>query len=95
MERTVVVRLLEGLHARPATLFAKAAGASAVPVMVARPGGTPAPASSILSVLLLDVAAGDEVTLSVPEATPEAARLLDDLTAFLSQETPAEDVVPA
>jgi len=95
MERTVVVRLLEGLHARPAALFVREAGATAVCVLVSRPGGTPVPASSILSVLLLDVSAGDEVVLSTTEDSPEAAAVLDDLVAFLSQEVPADDGVPA
>ena len=88
MERTVVVRLREGLHARPAALFVKEAGASAVPVLISRPGGTPVPASSILSVLLLDVAPGAEVVLSAPDDDAAAPAMLDHLEAFLSQESP-------
>lgn len=95
MERTVVVRLAEGLHARPAALFVKAAGTATVPVMLSRPGGTPVPASSILSVLLLDVSAGDQVVLSTTQDSVEAEGTLDALSAFLSQEVPAHDGAPA
>lgn len=95
MERTVLVRLLEGLHARPAALFVREVTAAPVPVQVSRPGGAPVPASSILSVLLLDVSAGEEVVLTTPDDSPESQQALDQLESFLTQETPADHPVSA
>lgn len=57
-----------GLHARPAALFVQAVVASGLPVFVSKPddaggGAGPVDARSILAVLALDVACGDEVEL--------------------------------
>jgi phosphocarrier protein len=62
-ERTVDVPEGVGLHARPAALFVQAATAAGAPVTVARPGGEPVDARSILAVLSLDVRGGDQVVL--------------------------------
>jgi phosphocarrier protein len=87
MERAIVVGILEGLHARPAALFVQEAARQPVPAMIAKAGGTPVPAASILSIMGLGAAAGDEVTLSTETDGPEAEATLDALVAFLSQET--------
>ncbi len=40
-ERRVNVGWAEGLHARPASIFVRAATAAGVPVTIAKAGGTP------------------------------------------------------
>lgn len=63
-----------GLHARPATLFTKAAAAQPVKVTIAAGDRGPVDARSILSVLGLGVACGEEVTLAAEDgADSEAA----------------------
>ena len=57
-----------GLHARPAALFVQAVVSSGLPVFISKPddagvGSGPVDARSILAVLALDVACGDEVEL--------------------------------
>lgn len=63
-ERRVVIGSKVGLHARPASLFVQAATAAPVPVTIAKDGGDPVNARSILSVLALDARGGDEVVLA-------------------------------
>ena len=83
-ERRVVVQSPVGLHARPAALFTKAAAGSGLQVTISKGDGPAVPASSILSVLTLNVAQGDEVTL---EAEGERAdEVLDELVALLEQD---------
>lgn len=89
MERTVVVALREGLHARPAALFAQAAAKQQVPVRIAKPGGSPVDASSILAVLSLGADAGDEVVLSTDSADSAAGAALDTLERLLGQQDPS------
>lgn len=62
------IRLRKALHARPAALFVRAAIDSGAFVMLGRPGAAPVDARSIVSVLGLDIRAGEEVELSAPEA---------------------------
>lgn len=81
VSRTVVVTIPEGLHARPAAVFAQAGAGLAIPVTVRRAGRRPAPAASLLSVLALGARAGDEVTLEAEgpgaeEAVETLARIL-------------------
>lgn len=71
--RSVVVTIPEGLHARPAALFARAAAGLGVPVTVRRDGRSPAPAASLLAVMALGVRAGDEVTLEADGPGAEVA----------------------
>lgn len=80
-ERTVDVPQGVGLHARPAAMFVKAAAAAGVPVTVAKPGGEPADARSILAVLSLDVRGGDQVVLR----TDGDDAVLDDLERVISE----------
>ncbi len=87
MERTVVVAITEGLHARPAALFAQAAGRQQVPVQIAKPGGSPVDASSILGLMTLGAGVGDEVVLSTESDDGEATAALDALTELLAQES--------
>jgi phosphocarrier protein HPr len=81
-ERRVVVASKVGLHARPAALFVKAAGACGLPVTITKDGAASADARSILSVLSLDVRGGDEVVVRVDGDGAEAA--LDELVSLLT-----------
>lgn len=64
-ERTVVIPEGVGLHARPASRFVEAATAAPAAVTIAKDGGDPVDATSILSVLGLDVRGGERVVLRV------------------------------
>lgn len=83
-ERTVVVGSKVGLHARPAALFVQAAAALPVKVTIAKPGGSPMDARSILSVLALDARGGDEVVLAADGEGAEGA--LDELAALVGRD---------
>lgn len=63
-QRTVTVAAEVGLHARPAALFVQAAAKAAGEVTVAKAGGDPVNAKSILAVLGLDVRHGQEITVT-------------------------------
>ena len=65
--QTVVVGSKVGLHARPASLLAKAASSSGVSVTIAIPGQKPVNAASLLSILALGVKHGDSVEISVAD----------------------------
>ncbi|KAB8167913.1 HPr family phosphocarrier protein [Streptomyces sp. 3MP-14] len=72
VERRVTIGWSEGLHARPASIFVRAATATGVPVTVARAGGTPVNAASMLAVLSLGAQGGEEIVLASPAEGPEA-----------------------
>ncbi|HKT57309.1 MAG TPA: HPr family phosphocarrier protein [Microbacterium sp.] len=80
--RTVRIGSAHGLHARPAKLFAQAAKEAGVPVTIAKDGGTPANAASILAVIALGIDQGDEITLAADG--DEADRVLDSLSEMLA-----------
>ena len=78
-ELRVSVTAAEGLHARPAALFVKAAADAAtagVAVSIAKPDGPPVDARSILSVLSLDVRHGEEVVLTADGPADDVLRQL-------------------
>ena len=81
-ERQVIVGSSVGLHARPASLFVQAAAKAPVPVLIAKQGGDPVDARSILSVIGLDARGGDTVVLSADGA--DAEDVLDDLAAIVA-----------
>jgi phosphocarrier protein HPr len=83
-ERRVVVQSPVGLHARPAALFVKAASGSGLQVTMSKGDGPAVPASSILSVLTLNVGHGDEVILRA--AGDGADAVLDELAALLESQ---------
>lgn len=72
-ERRVKVASKVGLHARPAALVAKAAAAQPVTVSIAKDGGTPVAAGSVLSLMTLGAAHGDEVIITAEGDGAEAA----------------------
>lgn len=87
-ERTVTVASSVGLHARPASLFAQAAGKAGVPVQLTSAAGKSVNAASILGVLSLGIGHGEEVTLSAEGDGAEAA--LDALAELLGTDLDKE-----
>ncbi|PRY02252.1 HPr family phosphocarrier protein [Allonocardiopsis opalescens] len=71
--RRVTVGARVGLHARPAGLLAKAAAAQTAEVFIARPGGEPVRAASMLGVMALGARYGDVVEISAEGAGAEEA----------------------
>ena len=63
-ERRVKVATEVGIQARPATVFVDTAAESDGEVTIAKPGGEPHDAKSILQVLTLDVRPGQEVVIA-------------------------------
>jgi phosphocarrier protein len=87
-ERQVTIGSKVGLHARPASLFAKAVKDAGVPVKIAKDGKPPVNAASLLSLLTLGAEFGDEVTLSAEGEGAETA--LDGLAEMLGRDLDAE-----
>jgi len=85
MERSVVVAIAEGLHARPAALFVAEAGKQPVPVTVRKGDAAPVQAASILGIMTLGAAAGETLVLATETDGPDAEASLDALEAFLGQ----------
>lgn len=83
-ERVVVIASRVGLHARPAAAFVRAAAAAPVPVTIRKDGREPVSASSILSVLTLGAAQGDEVVLAAEGEGAEG--VLDALAELLGRD---------
>ena len=81
-ERRVTVAIAEGLHARPAALFVKLASEQPADVTVSKNGEDPVDANSILGVMTLGAAAGDELVLSAEGDGAEAS--LDALEQYLT-----------
>jgi phosphocarrier protein HPr len=86
MERTVTVAIAEGLHARPAALFVAEAGKQPVAVTLRKDGAEAVDAASILGVMTLGAAAGDQVVLATETDGADAEASLAALAAFLEQE---------
>jgi len=83
-ERQVTIGSKVGLHARPASLFAKAVKNTGIPVKIAKDGQSPVNAASLLSLLTLGAEFGEQVTLSAEGEGAENA--LDELAAMLGRE---------
>jgi phosphocarrier protein len=86
-ERRVVIASTVGLHARPAATFVKAVQQGGTPVTIAKGDAAPVDAASILGVLTLNAACGDEVVLRADGDGAEQA--LDALAGLLSQDLDA------
>jgi len=90
-ERTATIASRVGLHARPAAIFAEAAGELDVEVTIARQG-EPAEdamdAASILSLMSLGAAQGDVVVLRAEGTGADEA--LDKLVKILETDHDAE-----
>lgn len=83
-ERRVTIGWAEGLHARPASIFVRAATAAGLPLTIARAEGDDAPvnAGSLLAVLSLGAEGGEEVVLATEAEDAEAE--LDRLAKLVS-----------
>lgn len=81
-ERRATVASKVGLHARPAALLAKAAAAQPVEVTIRKDGTDPVTAASILGLMTLGAAHGDEVVLAADGEGAEKA--LDELVELVS-----------
>ncbi|GAA3471426.1 HPr family phosphocarrier protein [Nonomuraea roseola] len=81
-ERKVTVEAEVGLHARPAATFVQAAAKADIDVTVAKQGGQPVNAKSILMVMGLDVRQGE--TIVIRAEGEGAEELLDELAAIAS-----------
>ncbi|MFZ3452022.1 HPr family phosphocarrier protein [Arthrobacter sp. 7Tela_A1] len=90
-ERQATIASRVGLHARPASLFAEAAGAQPVEVTIAMEGD-PAEeamdASSMLSLMSLGASHGDVVVLRAEGEGADAA--LDELVKILETDLDAQ-----
>ena len=75
--RTIRIGSSNGLHARPAKLFAQAVKDSGTPVTISKGSGAPVNAASILGVISLGAETGDSVTLTADGEN--AASVLDTL----------------
>ncbi|GAA3798886.1 HPr family phosphocarrier protein [Streptomyces chiangmaiensis] len=82
-ERRVNVGWAEGLHARPASLFVRAATASGIPVTIAKAGSNPVNARSMLAVLGLGAQGGEEIVLATDAEGADAA--LDRLAKLVAE----------
>lgn len=69
--RTTVINDPVGIHARPAAQFSQAVAASGCTVTIAKEGGNPVPAGSILSIMGLGIKQGDSVVIDVQGADDE------------------------
>ncbi|MFD5204520.1 HPr family phosphocarrier protein [Streptomyces sp. NPDC058375] len=86
-QQTVAIASRSGLHARPASLFVKAAARQPVKVTIAREGRDPVDARSMLAVLALAVPHGETVVLS---AEGDGARsAVEELAELLAQDLDA------
>jgi len=90
-ERTATIASRVGLHARPAAIFAEAAGELDIEVTIARegePADDAMDAASILSLMSLGASFGDVVVLRAEGAGADQA--LDRLVKILETDHDAE-----
>jgi phosphocarrier protein len=90
VSRTVTILNRTGLHARPAAIFAQAAGRFSSTVRVLR-GSQQADARSVLALMLLAAGQGMEVTIEA-EGGDEAAAVTA-LAAMLETDFDREDTI--
>lgn len=81
-ERRAVIASRVGLHARPAAAFVQAVRQTGTSITIAKGEGPEVDAASILNVLTLNAAGGDEVVLRAHGDDAEAA--LDLLAKLLA-----------
>jgi phosphoenolpyruvate-protein phosphotransferase (PTS system enzyme I) len=88
LERSVVVRLNEGLHARPATQFVKLARSFSADLKISCAGKS-ADAKSAVKLMLLGVKEADEIILRADG--PDETQALQALAEFVAAESPLEN----
>jgi phosphocarrier protein HPr len=82
--RNVIVGTVNGLHARPAGLFAKAVAESGIRLHIGREGANTVDARSLLGIMTLDLKHGETVVLSADDSASD--EVLDTLAALLASE---------
>lgn len=80
--RTIRIGSSNGLHARPAKLFAQAVKDSGLDITISKGAGAPVNAASILGVISLGAEKGDYVTLTA--VGEGAVTVLDTLAELLT-----------
>ncbi|MBN8206965.1 HPr family phosphocarrier protein [Microbacterium esteraromaticum] len=83
LRRRVTVAVEHGVHARPVAELVRLAEQHGAPVMLSTDSGQRVDLSSVLAVMDLAIAAGDEVVLEVAPS-PGADALLDALSEVLA-----------
>lgn len=79
MEQRVIVAVADGLHARTAAQFVQLAADQPALVFISAHDGQPVETTSILAVMNLNIAEGDEIILSAEgEEAPTAIAALSD-----------------
>lgn len=82
VSRTIRIGSSNGLHARPAKLFAQGVKGSGLEVTISKGAGAPVNAASILGVISLGAEKGDYVTLTAEGENANA--VLDVLAELLT-----------
>lgn len=91
-ERTATIKAVVGLHARPAGLFVQAVANTGLPVTIAKDGGAPVDARSILAVMGLGARQGETVTLAAEGA--DADTQLATLVQLLESDLDGQHTSP-
>jgi phosphocarrier protein HPr len=82
LKETVTIKALEGLHARPASEFARIASTVGHSVLISKSSGPKVRGDSILSLLSLGVKQGEKLTIEV--TGPDEVSLLQSLISVVS-----------
>lgn len=85
VERQARIESIVGLHARPAAVFVQAAARAPMDITIAKPGGPPVNAKSILAVLGLDIRHGERVVLSAEGDGADS--VLEELATLVTSRT--------
>lgn len=83
-ERNATVLCPQGLHARPAAAFARAAAETSHRITIRRTDGEPVSVNSMIKLMSLGLKEGEEVVLASDDET--AGPALDHLAALLTTE---------
>ncbi|NLE64516.1 MAG: HPr family phosphocarrier protein [Elusimicrobia bacterium] len=85
IEKTIIVRSRQGLHARPAAMFVQIANKYDAQVSVRRGGENEVVnGKSIMAILMLGADCGSQLVLMVDG--PDSEKAIEELEVFLAQE---------
>ena len=82
LKETVTIKALEGLHARPASEFARISATAGHSVLISKSNGPKVRGDSILSLLSLGVKQGEKLTIEV--TGPDEVSLIHSLITVVS-----------
>jgi phosphotransferase system HPr (HPr) family protein len=82
LKETITIKNLEGLHARPASEFARISSTLGHTVMISKSTGAKVRGDSILSLLSLGVKQGEKLTIEV--TGPDEVSLIQSLITVVS-----------